>query len=202
MPPAETEISEELVIALLHEQHPDLATRRVRFESEGWDNAIFRLGDDLAVRLPRRAMNAAMLADELRWLPVLAPALPLPVNAAVHTGVPGCGYPWAWSITPWFPGASWADADVVDGAAAARVLGAFVRALAVDAPDDAPTNPYRGGPLAERDRAVRERVAQVGSSIDADAVFRLWDNALATPAATQRQWVHGDLHPANIVVHE
>lgn len=202
MPAAETDISVALVEALVAEQHPDLADRELRFENEGWDSAIYRLGPDLAVRLPRRAMNAALLPEELRWMPELAPRLPLPVSAPVRVGQPGCGYPWPWSITPWFDGASWADVDVDDVVSAARSLGGFVQALAFDAPPDAPVNPYRGGPMTDRDLAVRDRVAQLGASIDTERVLALWDEALSARPARRRLWVHGDLHPANIVVRD
>lgn len=202
MPPAETEISEALVKQLLTEQHPDLAGLELRFESEGWDSAIFRLGPQYAVRLSRRAINAALLPGELQWLPTLAPRLTLPVNAAIRTGQPGSGYPWPWSIGPWFEGASWADAPVADPIAAAATLGEFVRSLAADAPADAPVNPYRGGPLTDRDAALRQRVQALGDTIDAKAVLTLWDEALAAPVSPTRRWVHGDLHPANIIVRD
>ncbi len=202
MPAAETDISVELVRALLEEQHPDLASLDVVFENNGWDSAIYRLGNELAVRLPRRAINAALLPEELRWLPTLAPVLPIAVNAPVRVGEPGCGFPWMWSIARWFDGASWADADVRDPFEAATTLGWFVRELGRPAPDDAPANPYRGGPLTDRDPALRDRLAQLGDSIDAKAVVSLWDDALAAPRNTQQRWLHGDLHPANVIVHE
>jgi aminoglycoside phosphotransferase (APT) family kinase protein len=200
MPAAEVDINVELVRALLAEQHPDLGGLEARFENEGWDSAIYRLGDDLAVRLPRRAMNAALLPGELKWLPRLAAQLPLPISAAIRVGEPGCGYPWPWSITPWFDGASWADAPVRDPFEAATTLGWFVRALGVDAPSDAPANPYRGGPLSDRDPAFRDRIAQLGSTIDPSPLLAVWDEALAAPLNSARRWLHGDLHPANIVV--
>jgi aminoglycoside phosphotransferase (APT) family kinase protein len=202
MPPAEHEITENLVRELLAEQHADLGDRELRFENEGWDSAIYRLGADLAVRLPRRAINAALVPVELRWMPELAPRLSLPVSSPVRAGQPGCGYPWPWTITPWFDGESWADADVDDLIAAANALGGFVRALAIDTPAGAPSNPYRGGPLTDRDPAFRDRVVQLGEAIDTDAVVAVWDAALSAPLATRRAWVHGDLHPANIVVHD
>ena len=202
MPAAEVEISVDLVRALLEDQHPDLAGLELRFVNEGWDSAIYRLGTDLAVRLPRREINAALLPGELKWLPTLAPRLPLPVNEALRVGQPGRGFPWQWSVCPWFDGETWADAAVRDPFEAATILGMFVGALGHDAPDDAPTTPYRGGPLTDRDLALRERVEILGQSIDRDAVLALWDDALAAPANTRRAWVHGDLHPANIVVRD
>lgn len=202
MPPAEVAISVGLVEALLREQHADLADRETTFASEGWDSAVFRLGDDLAVRLPRRRIVADLVPNELRWLPKLASVLPLPISAPVRAGRPGCGYPWPWSITTWFTGETWAEADVSDQRTAAVDLGRFVAALGVEAPPEAPVNPHRGGPLTDRDPAVRERLAQLGDSIDRAAATGLWDAALALAPSAERRWLHGDLHPANIVVHE
>ena len=200
MPPAEVPISVELVRCLVGAQHPDLGDQAIEFASEGWDSAVFRLGADLAVRLPRRQITADLVPNELRWLPILAAALPLPISAPVREGRPGCGYPWSWSITTWFDGDTWAESEVEDMRQAAVALGRFVAALGVEAPAEAPGNPYRGGPLTDRDPAFRERVILLNDSIDTTAVTRTWDAALATAPADDRRWLHGDLHPANIVV--
>ena len=202
MPAAEVPISVELVRALIAEQHPDLAELAIEFASEGWDSAVFRLGADLSVRLPRRRINAELVPNELRWLPALAPTLPLPISAPIRAGRPGCGFPWAWSITRWFDGATWAESTVDDTRAAAVALGRFVAALGAEAPAEAPSNPYRGGPLSERDPAFRDRVAQLGDVVPVPTVTQLWDDALGARAATDRRWLHGDLHPANIIVHD
>lgn len=200
MPAAEVPISEELVRDLLAEQHADLAELPLAFVSEGWDSQIYKLGDTYAVRLPRRQINADLLPGELKWLPQLAPQLPLPISSAVRAGQPGCGYPWQWSITPWFDGTTWAEGIIDDTAEAARVLGEFVGALGTAAPDEVGPNPYRGGPLTERDPALRDRVELLGDSVDGARVLAIWDAALAAPPNTKRLWGHGDLHPANIVI--
>lgn len=202
MPAAEVPISVELVRALVAAQHPDLAHLPIELAGEGWDSAVFRLGDQLGVRLPRRKIVAELVPNELRWLPELAPTLPLPISSPVREGRPGSGFPWPWSITPWFQGATWTESPVTDTRAAAVALGRFVGALGASAPDDAPSNPYRGGPLSDRDRAFRERVAQLGDAIPRLAIIELWNAALAAGAATSRRWLHGDLHPANIIVDE
>ena len=106
LPPAEFAIDERLVRVLLEHQHPDLADRPLSFLAAGWDNATYRLGDDLAVRLPRIAAGDALIRNEQRWLPKLAERLPIPIPAPVRTGRPGAGYPWHWSVVPWFPGRS------------------------------------------------------------------------------------------------
>ena len=103
MPAAEVDISADLVRRLLAAQYPDLADLPVVFMANGWDNAMFRLGDGLVVRMPRRQLGARILVHEQRWLPVLAPRLPLPIPAPVRTGRPGEGYPWPWSVVPFLP---------------------------------------------------------------------------------------------------
>jgi aminoglycoside phosphotransferase (APT) family kinase protein len=103
-PAAEVTIDGSLVQALLQEQQPDLAHLSLIEVGEGWDNTLFRLGDDLAVRVPRRAASAALIEHEQRWLPRLSSRLPLPVPAPVRVGRPCCGFPWSWSVVPWFPG--------------------------------------------------------------------------------------------------
>jgi len=100
IPPAEVAIDPSLVRALLREQHTDLVHLALVDIGEGWDNGLFRLGDDLAIRLPRRAVSAALVEHEQRWLPLLAPRLPLPIPAPLRIGRPGCGFPWYWSAYP------------------------------------------------------------------------------------------------------
>src|SRR4051794_7564958 len=104
LPPAEHEVDEDLARALLAAQHPDLADPPIRPGAQGWDNVMFRLGEDLALRLPRRAVAAGLIATEQRWLPRLAPSLPVAIPAPVRIGATGCGYPWPWSVTPWIAG--------------------------------------------------------------------------------------------------
>lgn len=201
-PAAEVDVDESLVRALLGEQHPDLAGLPLMPLASGWDNAIFRLGDDLVVRLPRRQLAAALIEHEHRWLPELATRLPMPIPVAVREGRPAEFYPWAWSICPWFPGTVAARTPVEDRPLAARVLGEFVAAMHQPAPADAPENPFRGVPLSKRDGVTRERIAQLGDLLDAPAVTACWDEALAVPPwSGPALWLHGDLHPANLLVH-
>jgi len=202
MPAAEVGVSPELVRRLLEAQQPDLAHLPVRLMAYGWDNFMYRLGDDLAVRLPRRAAAAGLIVHEQRWLPVVAPRLPLPVPAPVRAGRPALGYPWPWSIVPLLPGQLAAREPPADPARAAASLGRFLGALHVPAPPDAPANPLRGIPLAERAAAVTENLSVLGGLVDRGAATRAWRAALATPAWGRAPvWLHGDLHPANILVH-
>ena len=202
-PAAEVHIDEALVRSLLAEQHPDLATLPLREMDAGWDNLIFRLGEDLSVRLPRRALAAPLVLHEQRWLPELAPHLPLPIPVPIRIGVPAGEYPWAWSVTRWFPGASALHQPPTDPVAAAGQLGSFLAALHREAPTDAPPNPYRGVPLADRDAITRRWIDQLADLIDGPQVRACWEDHLALDRwEGPPLWLHGDLHPHNVVVHD
>lgn len=219
MPAAEFEITADLVRRLLAGQHQDLAGLPVEPLASGWDNTLFRLGDALVARLPRRAAGASIVVNEQRWLPLLAPRLPLPVPVPVRTGVPGEGYPWPWSVVPFLPGVPASDEPPFDPSLAARDLGGFFGALHVPAPPDTPANPYRGVPLERRaatfeqnlatldpaglDLAVPGAAAPAGRTGRAgrDLVLATWESALAVPAWDGPPvWLHGDPHPANILI--
>lgn len=202
MPVAEVDVTPDLVRALLAEQHPDLADLPLRVVAHGWDNVVLRLGTDLAVRVPRRAMAAALVTHELAVLPRIAPTLPVPVPAPVRAGRPSAalGYPWSWAVVPWFEGVPASATPVAARASWAAQLGAFVAALHVPAPDDAPANPVRGVPLAQRADAVRARLD--GLAPRARTVLgAAFEDGLAAPAwSGPPVTLHGDLHPANLVV--
>ena len=202
MPAAEVDVDEPLVRALLEEQHPDLADLRIEVVANGWDNAVVRVGDDLVARLPRRELAVPLVEHEQRWLPELAPRLPLPIPAPVRIGGPSDRYPWPWSICPWFEGETGLVAPFEDPRAAAEAHGRFFAALHRPAPADAPRNPYRGIPLAERHQRTLADLAAL-DTLDRDAVLACWEASLALPAPTgPAVWLHGDPHPGNLLVHE
>jgi aminoglycoside phosphotransferase (APT) family kinase protein len=199
-PPAEVSIDLFLVRELLREQHPDLASLPLVDAGEGWDNRLFRVGENLAVRMPRRAASVVLIQQEQRWLPKLSARLPVPTPVPVRIGRPGCGYPWPWSVLRWLPGASALGAPW-DPKLMAADLGQFLKRLHEPAPEDAPLNSWRGTPLATRDPAFRTHLQQLGGLVDQDAVVRLWDRALSTPQwSGPLLWIHGDLHPGNLLV--
>ena len=199
-PRAEVRIDPGLVRALLADQHPDLAHLPLEAVGEGWDNAIYRLGDRLSIRLPRRSAAAALVEHEQTWLPHLAPRLTLPIPVPHRTGRPALGYPWRWSVLPWLNGGA-ADRNEPD-AAQASAFGAFLRSLHVAAPPDAPANPFRGVPLANRATAVEERFERLRRNTDLITVTtaHLWKEALEAPVDASATWIHGDLHPRNVLV--
>jgi aminoglycoside phosphotransferase (APT) family kinase protein len=192
-----------LVRRLLAGQFPRWAGRRVEpVESYGTDHDIYRLGDDLSVRLPRIGWATGQAAKEARWLPVLAPHLPLAVPVQVARGRPVEGYPFDWSVYEWLPGER-ADGTIAGSDRAATDLAAFVAALGrIDTAGAPPRRPgERGGPLVEQDESVRRTVEQLGDRVDGAAVLRSWAESLAAPAWDGPPvWVHGDLLPGNLLV--
>jgi aminoglycoside phosphotransferase (APT) family kinase protein len=199
-PAADIGIDEALVRSLLREQHPDLADLSLREIDSGWDNAIFRLGETLVVRLPRRVAVTHLIEREQQWLPQLAPLLPIPVPAPVRVGQPAQNYPWRWSIVPWLSGR---NADLCEPRAdQAERLAAFLCALHCPAPANAPLNPYRGVPLRERAEQIVERIRRLEreTTLLNDDVVRIYHAAIEAPIDVAPTWLHGDLHAGNMLV--
>jgi aminoglycoside phosphotransferase (APT) family kinase protein len=200
-PPREVEVSVELARALLADQHPDLADLPIVHVEDGWDNVMFRLGDTLALRLPRRLAGGALIVVEQTWLPLIAPHLPLPTPTPLRAGAPGCGYPFRWSVVPWLEGApsDLAPPDADQG----ETLAAFLAALHQPAPAKAPRNAYRGSiALADRAETFELRHAEgeaLHGALD-PALRRAWAAGVAAPIDAPRTWFHGDLHGRNVLV--
>lgn len=199
-PPAEVAITPELVRQLLREQHPDLAELPLATVANGWDNTILTLGEHLCVRIPRRAAAEQLVVNEQRWLPGIAERVGVSVSAPLRVGRPGADYPWHWSVNPWFEGRTAAEVPVTERSDLVGPLSLFLSQLHVPAPEDAPENPFRGVPLRVRDTKLRERLADSVIPRRAELLV-LWEKLLDTPEWTgPALWLHGDLHPANILV--
>lgn len=200
MPRAEVDIDVDLVRGLLGSQRPDLASAEIVPLPHGWDNAGFRVGPDLVARLPRREVAVPLLEKEARWLPELAPLLPLPVPRPVFVGMPGLGYPWPWMLTELVPGQPVGSDRLTRPLVFAARLSEFLIALHRPAPPTAPVNPYRGVSLGRRDEMFRGRLRDVADLVDTAAAESTWRKALAAPAHPgPASWVHGDLHPHNLM---
>jgi aminoglycoside phosphotransferase (APT) family kinase protein len=196
-----TEVDARLVRALLREQHPDLAGLELRWAATGWDNQMWRLGDDLAVRVPRTERAPALLRKEHRWLPVLAPRLPLPIPVPVRLGAPSERFAMPWTITTWVSGEPGDRAPITRGRQAAGTLATFLRALHRPAPDGAPSNPKRGVPLEALTDDFEDKIRPLDASHPIDEFRTIFSDAAAAPRwPGPPLWLHADLHPANVVI--
>lgn len=196
------DIGNGLVRALLREQHPDLADLELRAVDGGWDNQQWRLGAELAVRMPRTERAPDLLRTEQRWLPSLAPHLPLPTPTPVRVGEPSTLFPHPWTVARWVKGEP-ADRTPITGTGSAATLAAFLQALHRPAPADAPANQQRGVPMADLALDIDDAVQTLDADVDTAGVTALWREAVAAPAwPGPPVWLHGDLHPANVVVRD
>ncbi|MFK4760893.1 aminoglycoside phosphotransferase family protein [Microbacterium sp. ZW T5_45] len=198
-PAAEHDLDASGVRELLRAEAPQFADLSLVPVAEGWDNRIWRLGENHAVRIPRREVAAPLIRNEQRALPVIAPALravgirtPEPIVSGSPSGV----FPWPWSIVPWLDGrAALRDLRSANRSWAPR-LATALRVLHRPAPADAPHNPLRGVPLRERDATMRSRLA----GVDLPVLRDVWEAGVVAPVTTERVWIHGDLHPGNLLL--
>ncbi|MEE8337419.1 MAG: aminoglycoside phosphotransferase family protein [Dehalococcoidia bacterium] len=194
-----------LVRRLLAAQFPQWAGLPIEpVASAGTDNAIYRLGADMAVRLPRRPEVTGQVEKEQRWLPHLAPLLPLAIPVPLGRGTPGEGYPWHWSVYRWLEGADATMERIADLEQAAIALAEFITALhridPTGGPPPGPHNFFRGVPLAMRDDDTRAAIASLDGMLDATAVTAAWEAALRAPAWDGPPvWIHGDLSVGNLL---
>jgi aminoglycoside phosphotransferase (APT) family kinase protein len=189
----------ELVRRLLAAQFPEWAALPVeRVASSGTDNALYRLGDDMVVRLPRIGWAVAGVDREQEWPLRLAPLLPVAVPVPLAKGVPAEGYPWPWSVYRWLDGENPTAADAGSDSVAGE-LAQFIGALRGIDPAGGPPS-GRGVPLTLRDEPTRAAIAELEGMVDTDAATTAWDAALRTPAWSGLPvWIHGDLLPGNLL---
>jgi len=196
--------SEALVRALLAAQFPHWADLPVTRVASGAANALFRLGDELTVRVPLRASAARDAEKEYRFLPRLGPHLPLPIPVPLALGSPSDAYPLSWSVVPWLTGTDAAASPGLDRLRLARDVAGFLRALqAIPTLEGPPprTGAGRGGPLRANDALVERCLGTLAGVIDTGAAARCWADALeASVYSGPPVWLHGDLHPANLLV--
>lgn len=195
-------IDESLVKQLLIAQFPqwaDLPLSQVR--SDGTVNAIYRLGHDLCVRLPRIPEVDHQIEIEHEWLPQLAPHLPFPIPSPVAKGKPTEQYPWHWSVNRWLVGETFTARPVSDLRQSAIDLAEFIKALHLIPANGGPLS-HRSGPLITQDIEARAAIQSLGTEIDSARVTELWLDCLKEPAWDKAPvWIHGDLLPANLLTH-
>jgi aminoglycoside phosphotransferase (APT) family kinase protein len=195
----EVETNAALVHRLLSTQFPQWADLPIeRVESAGTDNAIYRLGDHMVVRMPRIHWATGAVAKD-HWLPKLAPLLPLAIPIPIARGTPGEGYPWDWSVVSWVEGEIATIGRITNLDEAATDLAQFATALhRINFQGGPPAT--RGVPLATRDEPVRDAIASLHGKLDSGAVTAVWDAALRAPLWDGPQvWVHGDLYDGNLI---
>ena len=190
---------------LVAEQFPqwrDLPIAPVKVD--GWDNRTYRLGSDMTVRLPTHESYAPAIDKEDRWLPVLAPLLPVPIPSPLAKGAPSVGYPFNWSVRRWMDGETAAPARIGSMAAFAESIAEFVLALqgidATGGPIAGVHSFYRGTPPAYYDDETRRAVATLGDAVDGDRCLSVWDEALSSTWDGPPRWFHGDIANGNLLV--
>jgi aminoglycoside phosphotransferase (APT) family kinase protein len=202
----EVDTDRSLVGRLVAAQFPRWAELPIEpVPSAGTDNALYRLGDDMVVRLPRRERTNRTLEKERRWLPRLAPLLPLAVAVPLADGMPAEGYPFEWAVYPWLKGEDATMQRVTDLSQLASDLAQFVAALQQIDPTGGPSpgenNFFRGVPLAMRDAQTRAAIGSLSGAVDVGAVTAAWESALRSPEWEHPPvWIHGDLDLRNLLV--
>jgi len=202
-----TVITPELVSRLVAVQFPQWANLAVApVDLDGNDNTTFRLGDEFSVRLPSADAYVPQVDKEQRWLPFLAPHLPLPIPEPVARGLPALGFPRPWSVYRWRLGEPATAERVRDETRFATELAGFLAALYAIDPTDGPAagahSFFRGGPLDALDADARHAIAALAHELDADAASAVWEAALATVWERPSVWVHGDVTNSNLLVQD
>ena len=190
---------------LIEEQFPQWAGLPVQpVASGGWDNWTFHLGAGMLVRLPSAAEYALAVDKEHRWLPALAPRLPLPVPVPLGKGEPGAGYPYSWSVYPWLDGEPASADRIADPVRFAVDLAGFLTALRSTDPADGPRpgkhNWFRGGTLRTYDGAAQRALTALDGHIDAGLARRIWQTALDARWDGVESWFHGDVAAGNLLL--
>jgi len=201
------EIDEHLARRLVDQQFPQWAGLPVRrVDHDGWDNRTFRLGDRMTVRLPSGPWYALQVGKEQRWLPQLAPQLPLPIPVPLARGEPADGYPYPWSVYGWLDGEIATHAEIADLTAFATAVAGFLAALrrvdATGGPGPGEHNFFRGGPLTTYAEETVEAIAALGGEIDGEAAMRVWEDAVAARWEGDPVWFHGDVATGNLLVRD
>jgi len=196
-----------LLRSLISAQFPEWKNLLVKPHLHGgWDNRTFHLGDQMLVRMPSSTDYALQVEKEQKWLPILAPLLPLPIPEPLAIGEPGNGYPFRWSIYRWLHGDTASSVHIVDLCEFATSLAQFLTALEQIDPTGGPLagqhSFYRGGSLKNYDAETRQAIAALKDKIDADAVTEVWEFALESTWNRSPVWVHGDISVGNLLVQE
>ncbi|MGD0703230.1 MAG: aminoglycoside phosphotransferase family protein [Trebonia sp.] len=205
--PQRITVEAEQVRCLVEQQFPRWAGLPVeQIVNGGWDNWTFRLGAGMLVRLPCAAEYALAVDKEQRWLPVLAPQLPLPIPVPLAKGEPGADYPYSWSVYQWLGGEPASADRIADSVRFAVDLAGFLTALRGIDPADGPRpgkhNWFRGGTLRTYDAQVESALAVLDGHVDVDLAREIWQHAVDARWDGVESWFHGDLAEGNLLLNE
>ena len=195
-------IDEDLVHGLLRAQRPDLAELPLRYYGRGWGNEMWRLGEELALRIPRTENAPELLRREYSRLPELASRLPLPVPTPLFLGEPSALFPQPWSVVTWVAGEP-ADRAEIKNAESVAVLGDFLRALySADVPNDLGWSGKTRHLCGGSNRFSEEATELLGED-RVRTLEEIWQDGAGAPKwSGPAVWIHGDLHPANVVTQD
>lgn len=198
----EVNIDKSLVLRLISDQFPQFNKLPIeKVLSAGTDNALYRLGSDMVVRMPRIDEATSQVDREHTWLPRIAPFLPLAIPQPIAKGIPGGGYPWHWSIYRWLEGENATIENITDPHQTAKKLSQFIASLQqIDTSDGPPPGFGRGGPLILRDHATRDAIKKLSGTYDTDILYAAWEKVLQLPEWSGHPvWIHGDIHAGNLL---
>ncbi|MEU4641018.1 aminoglycoside phosphotransferase family protein [Micromonospora sp. NPDC023814] len=205
--PQRIAVGAEQVRRLVAGQFPQWADLPVQpVASGGWDNWTFHLGDGMLVRLPSASEYALAVDKEHRWLPTLAPRLPLPIPVTLAKGKPGAGYPYSWSVYSWLHGEPASADRIADPVRFAIDLAEFLAALqgvdTTDGPRPGQHNWFRGGTLRTYGREVQRALTALDGHVDVDLAREIWKSALDAPWDGVESWFHGDVAQGNLLLND
>ncbi|MFU8875750.1 aminoglycoside phosphotransferase family protein [Micromonospora sp. SL4-19] len=203
--PQRITVDADQVRRLVADQFPQWAGLSVQpVANGGWDNWTFHLGPRMSVRLPSASEYALAVDKEHRWLPALAPRLPLPIPSPLAKGEPGAGYPYSWSVYPWLDGESACADRIVDPVRFALDLAGFLAALqrvdTTDGPGPGQHNWFRGGTLRTYEVQAQRALTALDGHVDIDLAREIWQSALDARWDGVQSWFHGDVAQGNLLL--
>jgi aminoglycoside phosphotransferase (APT) family kinase protein len=202
IPPSDVKIDEKLIYNLIEQQFPELSGLKAVFVDEGWDNAIYKLGEQYCLRLPRRHAAVELILNEQKYLPLLKTQLTIPAPYPIKTGSPSDLFPYPWSVLPWFEGEC-ADINPL-GKNHIKIFSSFLKNLHKPAPKNAPFNASRGVKLEDRAQYIQKRIDSLSKKTDIlkREIVKVWETGLCANYSADNVWLHGDLHAKNVLVSE
>lgn len=200
-PAAEVDITPLLIRSMLEEQHPDLVALNIQIQESGWDNVIVRLGDKLALRLPRRQQADSFILKEHKLVPEIARSISIPVPVPIRTGRPTDNYPFNWSILEWLPGRA-ADLSPLNADEMPRLISTLKTLHGLDVPENLPGNPMRSCALYIRIQSVENWLQYLRDNTNyiTPAILKSLEIGCAAKVDVQKCLIMGDFHARNVLV--